>query len=123
MATVNPTVAEEGTGDGSVKTFTWAMVSASVEGIAFKFTEWADVCFTATGTWGGATLAIQGSGDGTTFVPLHDAAGAAAATATADKAMTIIERPLYMRPYLTTAGAGATITVIATARRATPMRT
>jgi hypothetical protein len=36
--------------------------------------------------------------------------------------MSIIERPLYVRPNLTTAGSGAAITAIATLRRANPMR-
>ena len=112
-----------GARDGSVVQFTWALTSTNTDGGLIKFPEWADVCFTFTGTWGGATAAVEGSNDGTTWLPLSNAAGGAAATATANKAMTVIERPLYMRPNLTTAGGGAVLTAIATLRRAQPLRT
>ena len=125
MATVTPTLNNDiGSGDGSVRLFTWAMVTASVEGLAFEMTEYADVCFQCIGTnWGGATVALQGSNDGVTYFPLSNAAGAAAATFSADGGKTVIERPRYMRPYLTTAGTAAVISVTACIRRANPLRT
>lgn len=124
MATVNPTVSNDvGSGDGSAKTFTWALTTTNTDGARIEWCEWADRTFTATGTWGGATLTIEGSGDGTTWVPLNSAAGGTAATATADKALAIIEIPRYVRPNLTTPGVGAAVTVILTARRAQPLRT
>lgn len=123
MATVTPTVNNDvGSGDGSAKTFSWSLTSTNTDGAPIEWVEWADRTFTATGTWGGATLTIEGSGDGTTWVALNNAAGGAAATATANKAMAIIEIPRYVRPNLTTAGVGAAVTVILTARRANPLR-
>lgn len=126
MATVNGTASfDVGSGDRSVVQFTWTLTSTNADGAAFDFAEHADVTWVATGTWGGATLKIQGSADNSTFVTtgLSNAAGGAEATASADKVFTIIERPRFIRPILTTVGAGATITVTALARRATPMRT
>ena len=126
MATVNGTPSRDvGTGDGSIMQFTWALTSANADGAGFEFSEHADVTWTVTGTWGGATLKVQGSADNTTYVTtgLSNAAGGAEATASADKVFTVIERPRYMRPILTTVGAGATLTVTAIARRANPLRT
>ena len=44
-------------------------------------------------------------------------------TATANKVFTTIERPLFVRPNLTTAGTGATVVVTALLRRTNSMRT
>ena len=124
MATVTPTYnGSVSSQDGSVVQWTWTLTTANTDGAPFEYTEYADVCFTATGTWGGATMTIEGSNDASTFMALSNAAGGTAATATANKAVTIIERPRYMRPNLTTAGTGASVTVICTARRANPLRT
>jgi hypothetical protein len=124
MATVIPTVTNNvGSGDGSIVQFTYALTSTNTDGAPIALPEWADVCWTFTGTWGGATAAVEGSNDGATFMALANAAGGAAATASANKCMTIIENPLSTRPNLTTAGSGAAITAIATLRRANPLRT
>lgn len=124
MATVTPTpINGAGSGDGSIVQFSYDLTTANADGAPFQLPEYADVCWTFTGTWGGATAAVEGSNDGTNWVPLSNAAGGSAATATANKGMTIIERPLYMRPNLTTPGTGAAIKAIATLRRANPMRT
>lgn len=127
MATVTPTFnALVSAGDGSVVTFTWVLTSTDADGAAFSYAEWADVTFIARGTWGGATLKVQGSADGTNFVTaagLNSAAGGTEFTATTDKIAVILERPLYVRPILTTVGAGASVTVTAVCRRANPLRT
>ncbi len=113
---------EVGSADGSIIKLSWPLTTANADGASFQLPEFSEICFTATGTWGGATFAVEGSNDGTNWVALSNSAGGAAATATADKAITIVERPLHIRPKLTTAGSGAVITVIALARRPTPLR-
>jgi len=124
MATVTPTVSRDvGERDGSVVLWTWALATANVDGFPLEWSEWADRTFTASGTWGGATLSIEGSNDGTNFFTLSNAAGGTAATFTADGCKTIIETPRWARPKLTTAGSGATVTVTLCARRQTPLRT
>lgn len=122
MATVTPTRTSrlEVGGDDSVAIYTWALTSANTDGLPIEWVQWADRCFTGTGTWGGATLTIQGSNDGSTWVTLNNAQGTAA-TATADKALQIVEVPRFVRPNLTTAGVGAAVTVILCARRAQPL--
>ena len=119
MATVNPTQPERASGDGSVKVFQWTLTSTNADGAPMKLPEYVDITWSATGTWGGATLKAQGSADGSTFVAtgLSNAAGGSEASANTDKVFTTIERPLFVRPILTTAGAGATVVVTAVCRR------
>lgn len=127
MPTVAPTFTPPSafsTGDGSVVQFNWALNTANSDGAGIEMVEWADVCFSFTSSsWGGAVAAVEGSNDGTNWLPLSNAAGGtAASTSAANKLFTIIERPRYIRPNLTTPGAGAVVTAIATLRRAQPLR-
>lgn len=113
-----------GSGDGSTVMFSWTLTTADHTGVGIEWSAYSDRTFVFTaGAWGGATVAIEGSNDGTNWVLLSDAAGAADATATANKAMTIVELTRYVRPRLSTPGTGATVDASALLRRATPMRT
>lgn len=112
--------------DGSIKIVTWALTTADPTGVGVEIPEWADRTIQFTGTWGGATAAFQGSNIDTDglYGNLSNAAGAAAITKTADGApIAVIELPRYVRPKLTTVGAGASVTATLMLRRANPMRT
>lgn len=122
MATVTPTLTKVGDQDDAAILLSWALTTANTDGSPVEWTQWADRCFTAFGTWGGATLTIQGSNDGTNWFTLSNAAGATGATFTADGGKSIIELPRYVRPNLTTPGAGATVSVQLLARRQQPLR-
>lgn len=125
MATVTPTFTTPDSGDGSIKIFVWTLTSANTDGAPVRFPEWSDVTWIVRGTWGTASaFKIQGSDDGTNFVStgLTTAAGGTEVSIAADRVFTVIERPLYMRPNITTAGSGATLTVTAVMRRANPIR-
>jgi hypothetical protein len=108
--------------NGAVQAYTWTLTTADPTGQAVIGADFADRSFTLTGTWGGATATLEGSNDGTTWVPLSDAAGATDATATANKAITVVELTRYIRPKLTTIGSGATVTATLLARNAQPLR-
>lgn len=118
MATVAPTI--EFLGNDTVE-FKWTVTTADVDGapIGPNHLDYADRAMIATGGWGspGATLTIEGSQDGTTYVPLSDAASTASLTATADASAPIAEVPRYTRPKLTTAGTGASVVVSILCRR------
>lgn len=118
-----PAYAGDLSGDGSIIGFSWTLTTADPTGEHVEQLAWSDRTFTAVGTWGGATITIEGSNDGVNFVPLSDVAGAADATAAANKAMTVVELTRFIRPKLTTVGSGATVTAMLVARKATPMRT
>lgn len=116
MATVNPTITF--VGNDAVE-FKWDLTSTNRDGapITENHSDYADRSMLATGTWGGATLSIEGSQDGSTFVELSDAASVNALTATANASAPIAEVPRYTRPYLSVAGAGADLTVSILCRR------
>lgn len=123
MATAAYTATQPSLGDGSLNLYSWALTTANPDGAPIQAPEWADRTWQATGTFGGATVAFQGSNDNVTWFSLTNAAGAAAVALTAAGGASTVELPLYVRPNLTTVGSGAAISVTLLARRATPMRT
>jgi thiamine pyrophosphate-dependent acetolactate synthase large subunit-like protein len=123
MATASATYIGDIVGDGSTQMFTWALTTANSDGAPLEWASFSDRTFMAVGTWGGATMTVEGSNDGTNWVPLSDAAGATDATAAANKAITVVELTRYVRPNLTTPGTGAVVTASIVMRRATPLRT
>ncbi len=124
MATVNPTLTSrlQIGGDDSCVLFTWALTSTNTDGLPIEWTQWSDRCLQFVGTWGGATLTMQGSNDGTNWFTLSKAANGNDFTATADGGEQVIETPRFFRPNLTTAGVGASISVLLLARRNQPLR-
>lgn len=109
--------------DGSIEVWTWTLTSADPTGTPVPWPEYADRTVTMSGTWGTATGALQFSNDNSTYFSCSNAAGAAAVSGrVADFGAAIIENGLYFRPNLTTPGAGATLTVTLTMRRASPLR-
>jgi hypothetical protein len=117
-------VTDIGEQDRSVRQYTWTLTSADPTGLPIELPEWLDRTMQMSGTWGTATGAVQGSNDNATYFALNNAAGATTlGSKVADFLATVIEGPRYMRPNLTTPGAGATITAVLTVRRANPMRT
>ena len=115
MATVTPTVVDISK-DDRVIMITWALTSANTDGAPAEWCQFADRTVTFTGTWGGATAALEGSNDGSTWIGLADVQGTAI-TATANKIETAVELTRYVRPNLTTAGVGATVSATLIMRR------
>jgi len=64
-----------------------------------------DKTVSITGTYGGATLVIEGSNDNVTFVTLHDtfdvAATSAISVTAGNHVLGILESPRYIRPNVT----------------------
>jgi hypothetical protein len=116
MATVNPTISF--IGNDAVE-FSWALTSTDADGapIGENHVDYADRTMVATGTWGGATLTIEGSRNGSNYTPLSDAASTSALTAAADSSAPIAEVPRLTRPNLTTPGSGAAVNVSILCRR------
>jgi len=122
MATVTPTKTVVG-GNGYAAQFDWALTTANNDGSALQHPEYPDRVFSvAGGTWGGATLTIEGSSDGTTYVALEDVNGNAA-TLSGDGVIHVQACPQFVRPRLTTVGAGAAVPVAGLIRRVTDART
>lgn len=104
--------------DGSMVLITWPLTTADHTGNSFEFSNFADRTWQASGTFGDATLAFEGSNDGTNWFALTNVASGSAATLTAAGGLSTIELPRYGRPRLSTVGSGASIAVSMLGRRA-----
>jgi len=102
---------------GSVVAVTWDQIDATnTTGDNFEGPQYADKTVQITGTWDGATVLIQGSNDATTYFTLTDPQGNAVSF-TADGMETIMESPLYIRPFRSVAGGGTVdVNVVMTCR-------
>jgi hypothetical protein len=120
MALVTPTITKVG-GDDNAILFTWALTTDDHTGVAAEFIQHTDLCWQATGDFGGTGVAAaQGSNTNTdaNFGAMTNASGAAAITYSAAGApKQQIERPRFVRPKLTTVGTDAAVSVTLMARR------
>lgn len=88
---------------------TWALGNADT-GVATSINRWADRTVHVLGTFGGATVTVEGSNDGVNFLTLSDTTGAALMF-TAAGMKVILENPIYIRAK-TAGGTGSAVTVI-----------
>jgi hypothetical protein len=98
----------------------WTLTSADATGVGVELPEHADKCWQVYGTWGGATATIQGANVDVEaqYFALKNAVGGADVAFTADAVpKNTVESSLFVRPKLTAAGVGATVTVVLIARR------
>ncbi len=109
--------------DRSVLLPTWALSTANPDGLPLNKPSFMQMTWTAQGAWGGATLTLQGSNDGSNWFALTKFASSTAAAFTADGIVMTNEAPLFVRPNLTSVGSGAAINVVLCAIRQTPVRT
>lgn len=114
MSTVNHTRTEP-SAIGAVELFTWAAMGGSDVGDAVGFPQHADRCVQIDGTFGGATVVMQGSIDGSTWFTLTDPQGNSISKTSAALEQ-IEEVPLYIRPSVS-GGTGSSINVRLLARR------
>lgn len=95
---------------GGCQLHTWVLLSANATGDSVELPGAADRSVQFAGTWGGATAALQGSNDGSTWGALTNPATGSAITATADNNIAaVVENPRYIRAILTTVGTGASV--------------
>lgn len=109
---VQPTAENFGSSVDGGKVITWASVPNADVGI----TPGAGLCgnvdksVAVTGTFGGATVAIQGSNDGSNWFTLSDPAGDAV-TFTAAGIAAVMEATLHIRPSISGGDGTTSITV------------
>lgn len=95
--------------DGVLLT-TWVELAADEQGEAARIAKAADRTVTVDGTFGGSTVSLEGSNDGTNWHPLT-AVGGSAITFTAGGVAVIAENTLFVRPSVA-GGAGVDVDVI-----------
>lgn len=86
----------------------WTLGNADT-GVASDMFRWADRTVQVSGTFGGATIVIEGSNDKTTWFTLNDNAGLPLSfTAAGMKLM--LENPIYVRP-VSSGGTGTSVAI------------
>lgn len=110
-ATVNPTQATNAGKTESVNAQWTPLVGTADTAAALKTANYLTKSVQVVGTFSGATVAIQGSNDGSNWVQLTDQANAAL-TCTAACLKTIQQSPLYVRPVVTGTVSAASLTVL-----------
>lgn len=111
MATITPTRAEH---PGPSYLLTWETMGNDDTGTAVKIPGAADKTVTVTGTFGGATVTLQGSNDNTNWFTLTDPQGNDIAFTAAGMEI-IMENPLWIRA-ITVGGSGTDVDVLVLAR-------
>jgi hypothetical protein len=98
---------------GGCTLHTWTLTTADPTGDAIELPGASDrsVDFVSA-AWGGSTVVLEGSNEGTTFGGLQNAASGSAISATAAGAIqAVVENSRYIRPRLSVVGVGATVNV------------
>jgi hypothetical protein len=115
MATKAPTLVEQVPGGGIMR-IAW-LLNVGDDGADTNYPGWADRNVQIEGTSGGATVAIQGSNDGTNWRTLTDMAGNSLGALGMGVIRMIQENTLMVRPLIVGGDGTTSITVTLIARR------
>lgn len=111
MATIALTSTDRNAINGAI-ILRWEVLGNADEGAGFAIPFKASITAQVIGTFGGATVALQGSNDGTNWAPLQwKGKTATALSVTAAGLAEAVECPAYIRP-VTTGGTGTDVDVI-----------
>lgn len=97
--------------NSGITVVTWTALGVGATGATAETGMISDRTVSISGTFGGGTVAIQGSNDGTTWFTLNDFLGVDLTGLAANTMALVAENPRYMRP-IVTGGAGTALTVI-----------
>ncbi len=95
----------------------WVVTNADAEGSSVSIIGAADRTVHIYGTFGSATVVLQGTNDeaGSNWITLHDISGAEISATAALIAM-VAENPLFIRPFLS-GGAASTVNIHVLSRK------
>jgi hypothetical protein len=116
MTTV--TVKKNFLGSDTILVASWELTNADT-GDAVALPDWADKSIQVAGTFGGATVTIEGSNDGVNFATLRDPSGAFL-TFTSAQIKQVLEMTLYLRAS-SSGGTGTDVIVTMAARMDRPL--
>jgi hypothetical protein len=119
MAQVDYTVAPIN-GDEAAMQVTWSAMKAGDTARPLAYSQWADRSVQAEGTFGAATVTLQGSNSGNTYVALSDPLGNTLSLTSAGIKQ-VMEVTGYVKPVLTGGDGTTSITITAVVRRTQPL--
>jgi len=110
MATIKPTVTDVSfKGNGSAWQVQWTPVTEADTCAVVKFPEYADRSIQVAGTFGSATVVLNGSNDGTNFAGLRDPSHTAISITSA-AIQAVLENTVYTQPSIS-GGTGQSLTI------------
>lgn len=110
MATIALTRTDRNSANGAI-ILTWEALGDADSGGAFTLPFAADITVQAVGTFGGATVRMQGSNDGVNWHNMTQKGGTTALGFTAAGVHSVNENPIYIRP-ATVGGTSTDVDVI-----------
>ena len=110
MATIALTSTDRNTVNGAIL-LTWEALGNADSGAGYALPFAADITVQAIGTFGSATVKLQGSNDGTNWFDLTKKGGTSALSFTSAGGATANENPAFIRPS-TSGGTGTDVDVI-----------
>ena len=113
MATITPTFTKLRGPAGGIDAMvvTWAgLIGTGDVGAAIQRPDLGDRSAQVVATWGGGTVVVEGSNDGTNWFTLTSPAGTSLSF-TANGLLQVTEAVAYIRPHVTSAVTTATITM------------
>jgi hypothetical protein len=121
MAAIKPTYRNVGRGDGSCQLVVWTPVTENDTCVAAELPDLADKSVHVYGTFGGATVAVQGSNnDGTSFAALNDPSSTVIAI-NSEKIKQVLENTQQIRP-AATGGASQSLSIAMLIKQTNPLR-
>lgn len=121
MAAIKPTVLAVGRGDGSTLQVIWTPVTEADTCVAVEYPEFSDKSIQVLGTFGSASVALQGSNDsGVTFAALHDPGGTAIAITSAG-IKAVLENSQQIKP-VATGGSSQSLSIAMLLHLTNPLR-
>lgn len=122
MAAIKPTVTDVSIrGNESTYTVVWTPVTEADTCVAVQMPEYADRSIQVSGTFGGASVAVQGSNDGTNFAALRDPSSTTIAITTAG-IRAVLENTYQTKP-VATGGTSQSLTIAMLFHLSHPFRT
>jgi hypothetical protein len=122
MAAIVPTIRDVSPrGDGSSLLVTWTPVTQADTCNPVSFPDHPDKSLQCSGTFGSASVALNGSNDGTNYAGLNSPNSTVIAI-TAAGVKSVLENTLYVQP-VATGGSGQTLAINMLVRMTNPMRT
>ncbi len=110
MATIAPTVTEIGYGNFAAKQAIWTPVTSADTCGAVTFPEYSEKSIQVAGTFDSASVAVNGSNDGTNYVALNDPGGTVIAVTSA-KIKGVLEKTMFVQPVATSGGGSQSLTI------------
>lgn len=102
--------------EGGIRKVIWETMGNADTGSAVSIADYPDKTVDIQGTFGGATVVIQGSNDGTNYTTLTDTTDTALSFTAASGPKVILENPLFLRAS-TSGGTGTDVDVILSAAK------